>query len=54
MILIVETYNINDDVEFSRKIDFRDKDHREWLIKHTTWAVNQGLGVDIQPEKFVK
>lgn len=54
MILVIETYNADDDLLFSRKIDFRDKDHREWLTKHITWAVNQQYGVDIQPVGFFK
>jgi hypothetical protein len=47
----VETYLPNsDDPESQREINHADNLHRQWLDKHTFWAMRSGREVIIRPQ----
>lgn len=34
-----------------REVDYTDSAHRSWLHKHITWAINNGMTLEIEPIK---
>jgi hypothetical protein len=52
MKVIVTTFHTSDpeNPETEQDIDFSVRRNRDWLFGHITWAINNGRGVEVQPD----